>query len=743
MPLMARDFSRLPPAVICAAELDVVLPDALEYAAALDAAGVPQRLIVGHGLPHTFLRALHFCGAAERAFVDFARAMAELLRDVAKTAVFGIDYVMAPDWSAIVCDRVVLHSGARIKDFAGDRGMPTLRRRALKGDNARLGKRENGHELMGRVTAGRTYNGREANPFSATGGGARRRHLAGERRAGEGRLCADAGGRCSGPCLGAAGGSTTDSMDVRTYLDTVMINISTSIFDGLVRSMTRISTQAELLETLEPQERKPPNGCATSARASPSATARRWRSAGPHHLFHQPASRRRLEVGRCRPHEADQRRREDEPGAGEDRARGTPRRTYGRAQRLSRTVAPERFRGLGQPGRNRRLQGREFRPRRSPPTPRTAAATGRKGAATSNSWNSPSSTMMPPACKLFLAGEFDVTHRVVVPLVDQLLAAGIFKLVQAAAGYHFNMPMMVRHQAVQHDLDTRLAMKYAINRAKLVEMLFGKYARVGNDHPIPESDRFHNNELPQRVYDPEQAAFHAKKAGLSTADVTLSASDAAFNGAIDMSVLFQATAGAAGIPVKVRPQLNDGFWDNVWLKAPFMTSYRGGRPAATQMLAAAYGAQAPWNDTHWRVDAFEKLLADAKALLPTTTSARTYIWEMQRMLYADGGAIIPLFKDWLDVHDVKVKGHTPRRHVRSVQQPDRPEGLDPGLRYHLVHRRRGIGPAAYFFDFVGLFRAAPLGPAQVGGSVDASPLLKWGRDSGARPGTRSWRGSEC
>jgi acetyl esterase len=80
MPLAARDFSRLPPAVICAAELDVVLPDALEYAAALEAAGVPQRLIVAHGLPHTFLRALHICGAAERAFVDFARAIAELLQ---------------------------------------------------------------------------------------------------------------------------------------------------------------------------------------------------------------------------------------------------------------------------------------------------------------------------------------------------------------------------------------------------------------------------------------------------------------------------------------------------------------------------------------------------------------------------------------------------------------------------------------------------------------------------------------
>jgi acetyl esterase len=79
MPLAARDFSRLPPAVICAAELDVVLPDALEYAASLEAAGVPQRLIVARGLPHTFLRALHFCGSADRAFVDFGRAMAELL----------------------------------------------------------------------------------------------------------------------------------------------------------------------------------------------------------------------------------------------------------------------------------------------------------------------------------------------------------------------------------------------------------------------------------------------------------------------------------------------------------------------------------------------------------------------------------------------------------------------------------------------------------------------------------------
>src|SRR5262245_66548634 len=52
--------------------------------------------------------------------------------------------------------------------------------------------------------------------------------------------------------IGMAGGSTTDSMDVRTYLDTVMINISTSIFDGLVEVTDKNEIKPELLESLEP-----------------------------------------------------------------------------------------------------------------------------------------------------------------------------------------------------------------------------------------------------------------------------------------------------------------------------------------------------------------------------------------------------------------------------------------------------------------------------------------------------------
>ena len=38
---------------------------------------------------------------------------------------------------------------------------------------------------------------------------------------------------------------------------------------------------------------------------------------------------------------------------------------------------------------------------------------------------------------------------------------------------------------------------------------------------------------------------------------------------------------------------------------------------------------------------------------------KPYIWEMQAILNERGGALIPVFRDWLDAHNRKVGGHTP------------------------------------------------------------------------------------
>ena len=454
--------------------------------------------------------------------------------------------------------------------------------------------------------------------------------------------------------VGIAGGSTTDSLDIRTYTDTTMINISTSVYDGLVEVDEKNQIKPELFETLEPSD----NAQEWVCNVRKGITFSNGKTLDADDVIYSINLHR---------------------GEGSTSGAAGPMKPIKDVVKMDANqvkivleapdadlpyvlsdyhvlVVPKDFTDWANPVGTGGYKLENFDPGVR------AILTNRGGYWKEGRCNLDSAELTiinddAARMQALMAGEVDVTHRVVVDQVPTIESAGNFEMVQAAAGYHFIMPMMCDTKPYDNP-DTRLAMKYAINRAKLVELLFGKYARVGNDHPIPESDPYHNNELPQRVYDPEKAAFHAKKAGLSTADITLSASDAAFNGAIDMSVLFQATAGAAGIPIKVRREPNDGFWDNVWLKAPFMTSYWGGRPAATQMLAVAYSKSAPWNDTHWKVDAFEKLLADAKA---TTDEAKrkTYIWEMQKMLHDQGGALIPLFKDWLDVHDVKVKGHTP------------------------------------------------------------------------------------
>ncbi|MBL0375453.1 ABC transporter substrate-binding protein [Rhizobium sp. KVB221] len=256
-----------------------------------------------------------------------------------------------------------------------------------------------------------------------------------------------------------------------------------------------------------------------------------------------------------------------------------------------------------------------------------------------------------------ISGQVDVINDVDKRTVSLLSAAPSLELVQAPGGWHTIMAMQT-DVAPFNNPDFRLALKYACNREQILGALFNGFGRIGNDQPIPVSDPFYNTELVQRPYDLDKAKFHLKKAGLADTNIVLSASDAAYVGAVDMGVIFQDSASKAGINITAKKEPHDGFWSNVWLKAPFCTSYWAGRASATDMLASAYYSGASWNETHWKNDAFDKLLSDAKAEVDEA-KRKTLIWEMQAMLSDQGGALIPVFSDWVDAHNIKVKGHTP------------------------------------------------------------------------------------
>ena len=256
-----------------------------------------------------------------------------------------------------------------------------------------------------------------------------------------------------------------------------------------------------------------------------------------------------------------------------------------------------------------------------------------------------------------IGGSVDAINRADPRTVSRVGRAPNLAIVRAAGGWFPVMAMQVDQPPFQNP-DLRRALQYAVDREQMIKVLFNGYGTLGNDNPIPQSDPFFDADLPQIAYDPDKARFHFKRAGLTDPRIVLKTSDAAFNGAVIMATLFQGTAAKAGIPVAVSQEPTDGYFDKVWLKDPFVASYWGGRPSATQMLDVAYQSRAPWNESHWRDPAFDTLLAQAQAETDEA-KRRAKLGDLQAILTDTGGTLIPCFRDWLDARHRKVGGHTP------------------------------------------------------------------------------------
>jgi peptide/nickel transport system substrate-binding protein len=67
---------------------------------------------------------------------------------------------------------------------------------------------------------------------------------------------------------------------------------------------------------------------------------------------------------------------------------------------------------------------------------------------------------------------------------------------------------------------------------------------------------------------------------------------------------------------------------------------------------------APWNESFWQRQAFDKLLISARSELNEARRAEMY-HELQVMISDDGGWICPLFNDRLFASAAKIEGLVP------------------------------------------------------------------------------------
>ena len=157
---------------------------------------------------------------------------------------------------------------------------------------------------------------------------------------------------------------------------------------------------------------------------------------------------------------------------------------------------------------------------------------------------------------------------------------------------------------------------------------------------------FFDASQPQREHDPDKARALIKKAGLDGLKIELSAADTVITGAVDMATLYAEMARQIGVEITVKREPNDSYWSDVWLKKPFCMAGWGQRPTPDIIFSLGFAAGADWNESHFKDDRFNKLLAEARAEIDDKKRAEMY-GEMQRIVSDKGGTILPFFRNWI------------------------------------------------------------------------------------------------
>ncbi len=256
------------------------------------------------------------------------------------------------------------------------------------------------------------------------------------------------------------------------------------------------------------------------------------------------------------------------------------------------------------------------------------------------------------------SGEIDACNRLDARTVKLLMKDDKLNVVRTkGTGNRFCFVSRVTEKPFDNK-DLRLALKWGIDREKIIESVYDGFAVPGNDHTLDALNPYYNSAMPQRAYDPDKAAFHFKKAGLGDAAIELQVSEGAWGSAVDCAQLYQESLKKANINLAVNKVSADGYWDNVWLKAPFCAVYWGRRPTADQVFTQVYGMKSDWNDSNWRVPEFDKIVEAARIELNETERKALY-GRCQEMIAEDGGMVCFAITDYLDGYGKNVQGAAP------------------------------------------------------------------------------------
>lgn len=208
------------------------------------------------------------------------------------------------------------------------------------------------------------------------------------------------------------------------------------------------------------------------------------------------------------------------------------------------------------------------------------------------------------------------------------------------------------------ELRVRQAFKHAIDRAALHNVMMHGRGVIGNDQPIGPSSPFWANVQPL-AYDVEKAKQLLNEAGYPDGiEVILAAADTGGPRVTDAAIVIQEMVKAAGITLSIEQVPVSTFYAEKFMQAPFFTSWWPAYSEPDGILSLSYVTEGVYNLSGWSTPQVDEFIAAGREEGDVEKRKAVYA-EIQAIISAEGGVIIPYFAPYLQAIRSNLRGHIP------------------------------------------------------------------------------------
>ena len=197
----------------------------------------------------------------------------------------------------------------------------------------------------------------------------------------------------------------------------------------------------------------------------------------------------------------------------------------------------------------------------------------------------------------------------------------------------------------------RKAVRLAVDRQELVDLVMGGAATVSCDTPVAPSDQYRlKMDCPQNISKAKNLLREAGYPNGISMTIHVSTKEPTWP---TIAEVMQQQLAKANIKADIKMTPSKSYWKETWMKKAVAMTRWNERPADS-ILHEAYHSGAKWNDSFYKSSSFDKNLADARGQLDFNKRKAAY-QNAQKTLWEETGTMIPYHVSKLVITSSRVK----------------------------------------------------------------------------------------